>query len=93
MKKNFRLGACILHGLVFLIAFTTCANAQNERIILKLKNVPLLTAMDSIQHASRYRFSYDLSLLSLLQQTRVSIHTTGEPYWPCCLPTKQSTTR
>jgi hypothetical protein len=79
MKKSFRMGACILHGLVFLIAFTTTANAQNDRIKLTLKNVPLLTAMDSIQHRSRYRFSYNLSLLPLLQQTRVTIHSTGDP--------------
>jgi hypothetical protein len=79
MKKSLRTGACILHGLFFIAVFTFSANAQNTRITLQLKNVPLIAAMDSIQQQAGYRFSYNLAMAPLLQQTRVSIHFTGDP--------------
>jgi len=66
-------------SVVFFIVLTFTAHAQNGGITLRLKNVPLIVAMDSIQQHSGYRFSYNLALAPQLQQTRVSIHATGEP--------------
>lgn len=62
-----------------LFSFNLTAYGQHARITLSLKNVPLLTAMDSIQQHSGYRFSYSLGLTPQLKQTRVTIHAKGDP--------------
>jgi hypothetical protein len=65
--------------LLLLLMVAKSAEAQNEPITLKCRNVSLLAAMDSIRQHSNYRFSYNLSLVPLLQQTRVSITFKNDP--------------
>jgi DNA-binding TFAR19-related protein (PDSD5 family) len=79
MKKSLRTAACILHGLIFFVVLSFPARAQNKRITLQLKNVSLIAVMDSIQEQAGYRFSYNLALLPLLQQNRVTIRITDAP--------------
>lgn len=74
MKKSRWIGAATLQSLLLFFATTVPALAQNERITLDLNNVPLISALDSIQQHSGYRFSYSLELVPLLKESRVSIH-------------------
>jgi hypothetical protein len=59
--------------LVLLFVLSLPAKAQTKPTTLQLKNVPLLAALDSIRHHAGYQFSYNLSLVPFLQQTRVTI--------------------
>lgn len=68
----------LLPVLLFLISIKP-VTAQNRPLKLKLKNVSLLAAMDSIRQHSSYRFSYSLELAPALKQTRVSITSSGDP--------------
>lgn len=69
----------LLFLLPFLLIHAKPAEAQNDPITLKLKNVSLLAAMDTIQQYSNYRFSYNLTLVPHLQQTHISIVSKNDP--------------
>ncbi len=79
MKNNCCHLRMRLMLLVVLYVVSTPVKAQNKPITLQLKNTSLLAALDSIRQHSPYRFSYNLALVPLLEQTRVSIHSAGDP--------------
>lgn len=78
MKKNFWRALITFQCLLLLFA-TVPAFAQHETLTLKLHNAPLSAVIDSIQKQTSYRFSYNLSLSSFLQQSRVTINVVNKP--------------
>ncbi len=84
MKNNCCHLAYAADAFVVLYAVSTPVKAQNKPITLQLKNTSLLAALDSIRQHSPARFSYNLALVPLLEQTRVSIHSAGDPMETAC---------
>jgi hypothetical protein len=79
MKKNFGVAIITLQSLLLFFTTTVPAYAQNKALTLKLHNAPLVIIIDSIQKQTSYRFSYNLSLASFLQQNRVTINVVNKP--------------
>jgi hypothetical protein len=79
MKKNFGVALISLQSLLLFFAATVPAFAQHETLTLKLHNAPLSAVIDSVQKQTAYRFSYNLSLSSFLQQSRVTINVVNKP--------------
>jgi hypothetical protein len=68
MKRYF-----VLTYLVAIVA-THGAYAQADTISLNLKNVPLTTVIEAIKDQTTFRFSYDITLETILKEEKVTIN-------------------